>query len=151
MNCFHPPPPFPPSNYRFARAPTPQWRVNVQDPDQPLKGLYFRSSPGVVVADADWPRNGDVVVGAAVSTGWIRLQNGYYLPTSSEDGRIPYLEKLANGTKTTTTNDGMDRAGFPSPQMSPSPKFPETQMEDLNLKGEKRTSNSILYNYYYHH
>ncbi|GMI08521.1 hypothetical protein TrLO_g15971 [Triparma laevis f. longispina] len=111
-----------------------KWRVNVQDPDQPLKGLYFRSSPGVVVADADWPRNGDVVVGAAVSTGWIRLQNGYYLPTSSEDGRIPYLEKLANGTKTTTTNDGMDRAGFPSPQMSPSPKFPETQMEDLNLK-----------------
>ena len=49
-----------------------KWRVNVQDPDQPLKGLYFRAQPGVVVADADWPRNGEVVVGAEVSEGWIR-------------------------------------------------------------------------------
>ncbi|GMH63001.1 hypothetical protein TrST_g9911 [Triparma strigata] len=121
-----------------------KWRVNVQDPDQPLKGLYFRAQPGVVVADADWPRNGEVVVGAEVSEGWIRLQNGYYLPMSSEDGDIPYLEKLSNSSKTPTTNDGMDRKGFPSPTLSPSPSSSKLSgMEALDLKDRKNSMESV--------
>ena len=65
-----------------------KWRVTVKEnTDGPnIDGLFYRSSPGVVVADADWPRDGAVVVGAEVQEhpGWIRLQNGYYLPRASE-------------------------------------------------------------------
>ena len=94
-----------------------KYLVKVEDPSQELKGLYYRSSPGIVVADTDWPRNGDVVVGMELADvpGWVRLQNGYYLPMSSEDGKIDYLFKMKRGTK--STNDGLDRIG-PSPMLS---------------------------------
>lgn len=42
-----------------------KWLVDVQC--EGCRGLYYRSSPGVIVADADWPRNGDVVVGSEIS------------------------------------------------------------------------------------
>jgi hypothetical protein len=42
-----------------------KWLVDVQSPG--CLGLFYRSSPGVIVADADWPRNGDVVVGHEIS------------------------------------------------------------------------------------
>jgi hypothetical protein len=38
-----------------------KWLVDVKC--EGCRGLYYRSSPGVIVPDADWPRNGDVVVG----------------------------------------------------------------------------------------
>lgn len=38
-----------------------KWLVDVQC--EGCKGLFYRSAPGVIVPDADWPRNGDVVVG----------------------------------------------------------------------------------------
>ena len=41
-----------------------KWLVNVDC--EGCKGLYYRSAPGVIVADADWPRNGDVVVGSKI-------------------------------------------------------------------------------------
>lgn len=41
-----------------------KWLVDVQC--EGCRGLYYRSSPGVIVADADWPRNGDVVVGSEI-------------------------------------------------------------------------------------
>lgn len=41
-----------------------KWLVNVVC--EGCKGLYYRSAPGVIVADADWPRNGDVVVGSEI-------------------------------------------------------------------------------------
>ena len=41
-----------------------KWLVNVQC--EGCLGLYYRSSPGVIVPDADWPRNGDIVVGSEI-------------------------------------------------------------------------------------
>lgn len=41
-----------------------KWLVNVDC--EGCKGLYYRSAPGVIVADADWPRNGDIVVGSKI-------------------------------------------------------------------------------------
>ena len=41
-----------------------KWLVNVDCVG--CRGLYYRSAPGVIVADADWPRNGDVVVGSEI-------------------------------------------------------------------------------------
>jgi hypothetical protein len=54
----------------------------------------------VIVPDADWPRNGDVVVGSEIPDvpGWIRLQNGYYLPMNSDDGKIKFLHKVSSET-----------------------------------------------------
>lgn len=72
-----------------------KWLVDVQIPG--CLGLFYRSSPGVIVADADWPRNGDVVVGHEISDipGWIRLQNGYYLPITSDDGKVTFLRQVS--------------------------------------------------------
>lgn len=39
-----------------------KWLVDVQCAG--CKGLFYRSAPGVIVPDADWPRNGDIVVGS---------------------------------------------------------------------------------------
>ena len=41
-----------------------KWLVNVDC--EGCKGLYYRSAPGLIVADADWPRNGDIVVGSKI-------------------------------------------------------------------------------------
>lgn len=38
-----------------------KWLVDVRCDG--CKGLFYRSAPNVIVPDADWPRNGDVVVG----------------------------------------------------------------------------------------
>ena len=41
-----------------------KWLVDVKCPG--CRGLFYRSSPGTIVADADWPRNGDIVVGIEI-------------------------------------------------------------------------------------
>jgi len=41
-----------------------KWLVDVQC--EGCLGLYYRSAPNVIVPDADWPRNGDVVVGSEI-------------------------------------------------------------------------------------
>lgn len=41
-----------------------KWLVHVER--EGCKGLYYRSAPNVIVPDADWPRNGDVVVGREI-------------------------------------------------------------------------------------
>jgi hypothetical protein len=46
-------------------------------------------------------------------TGWIRLQNGYYLPMTSDAGEIPFLHKVS--TRTTTSNTEMKRIGSGTP------------------------------------
>ena len=38
-----------------------KWFVDVKCDG--CKGLFYRSAPNVIVPDADWPRNGDVVAG----------------------------------------------------------------------------------------
>ena len=38
-----------------------KWLIDVQC--EGCKGLFYRSAPNVIVTDADWPRNGDVVMG----------------------------------------------------------------------------------------
>jgi hypothetical protein len=79
------------------------------------RGLFYRSSPGVIVPDADWPRNGDIVVGSEIPDvpGWIRLQNGYYLPMASDGGKIPFLHKVS--TRATPSNTEMKRIGSGTP------------------------------------
>lgn len=42
-----------------------KWLVDVKC--EGCKGLFYRSSPGVIVPDADLPRNGDIVVGSEVT------------------------------------------------------------------------------------
>lgn len=72
-----------------------KWLVNVKCDG--CRGLFYRSAPNVIVPDADWPRNGDIVVGSEIPNipGWIRLQNGYYLPINSDDGKIQFLHKVS--------------------------------------------------------
>jgi hypothetical protein len=38
-----------------------KWLVDVQCDG--CRGLFYRRAPGIIVPDADWPRNGDIVVG----------------------------------------------------------------------------------------
>ena len=38
-----------------------KWLVDVSC--EGCRGLFYRSAPNVIVPDADWPRNGDIVVG----------------------------------------------------------------------------------------
>lgn len=87
-----------------------KWLVDVKC--EGCRGLYYRSAPGVIVADADWPRNGDVVVGSEIPDipGWIRLQNGYYLPITSDDGAITFLKKVS--TKIHSSNTEKKKIGF---------------------------------------
>jgi len=100
-----------------------KWLVDVRC--EGCKGLYYRSAPGVIVPDADWPRNGDVVVGYEIPNvpGWIRLQNGYYLPMSSENGEIQFLHQVS--TRTQPNNSEMKRIG------SGTPLFRAAEQEDL--------------------
>eukprot|EP00978_Attheya_sp_CCMP212_P021837 scaffold64187_cov57-Attheya_sp.AAC.1 len=79
-----------------------KWLVDVQC--EGCKGLFYRIEPDVIVPDADWPRNGEIVVGSEVSNipGWIRLQNGYYLPMRSDDGEIPFLRKVSTRAESST-------------------------------------------------
>lgn len=42
-----------------------KWLVDVKC--EGCRGLFYRSAPNVIVPDADWPRNGDIVVGHEVS------------------------------------------------------------------------------------
>eukprot|EP00934_Nitzschia_sp_Nitz4_P007972 Nitzschia sp. Nitz4//scaffold57_size113557//74748//78101//NITZ4_004000-RA/size113557-processed-gene-0.140-mRNA-1//1//CDS//3329554873//7962//frame0 len=90
-----------------------KWIVDVQC--EGCKGLFYRSAPGKIVLDADWPRNGEVVVGYEIPNvpGWIRLQNGYYLPMHSDDGEIGFLRKAS--TETHPYNSEMKRIGSSTP------------------------------------
>jgi len=95
-----------------------KWLVNVEC--QGCKGLFYRSAPGVIVADADWPRNGDIVVGSKIPDvpGWIRLQNGYYLPMYSDEVQITFLHQVA--PETHSKNEQSQALGSATPQFRPS-------------------------------
>jgi glutamate--cysteine ligase catalytic subunit len=113
-----------------------KWFVDVKC--EGCRGLFYRSEPNVIVPDADWPRNGDVVVGSEIpdTPGWIRLQNGYYLPMHSDDKKIQFLHKVS--TRTTPSNPEKKRVG------SATPLFRSTENETIaNLKTflESETSN----------
>lgn len=94
-----------------------KWLVDVKCVG--CKGLFYRSAPGVIVADADWPRNGDIVVGHELihHPGWIRLQNGYYLPIddggNGEGDKIQFLSKVSQRAK--ASNSEMKRFGSGTP------------------------------------
>jgi len=91
-----------------------KWLVDVKC--EGCEGLFFRSAPNKIVLDADWPRNGEVVVGSEISDipGWVRLQNGYYLPIQSEDKKIQFLHRVNSDTK---VNNGERRfLGASTPQ-----------------------------------
>lgn len=57
----------------------------------------------------DWLPN----LNALGTIGWIRLQNGYYLPMQSEDGVIPFLHRVS--TRTQPNNSEMKRIGSATP------------------------------------
>lgn len=90
-----------------------KWLVDVKCAG--CKGLFYRRSPNEIAPDADWPRNGDVVVGHELQDlpGWIRLQNGYYLPMQSEDGKIPFLHRVS--ARVQPSNSEMKRLGSTTP------------------------------------
>ena len=94
-----------------------KWLVDVQCAG--CKGLFYRRAPGEIVPDADWPRNGEIVVGYELqeSPGWIRLQNGYYLPIKSDCGGIPFLHKVS--ARAHPVNNGMKRVGSGTPLFRP--------------------------------
>jgi hypothetical protein len=100
-----------------------KWLVDVRC--NGCRGLFYRSAPNQIVPDADWPRNGDIVVGHEIPNvpGWIRLQNGYYLPMHSDDGAIPFLRKVS--TRTQPSNAEMKRIG------SNTPLFRSAEQEDV--------------------
>jgi hypothetical protein len=90
-----------------------KWLVDVEC--NGCRGLFYRRAPGEIVPDADWPRNGDIVVGHELKNmaGWIRLQNGYYLPMQSDDGTVPFLQKVSSRAQ--TSNSEMKRIGSNTP------------------------------------
>lgn len=45
--------------------------------------------------------------------GWVRLQNGYYLPIASDDGKVPFLHKVSK--RTNASNPEMKRIGSTTP------------------------------------
>ena len=100
-----------------------KWLVDVQCDG--CRGLFYRSAPNVIVPDADWPRNGDIVIGYEIPNvpGWIRLQNGYYLPMHNDQGDIPFLRKVS--TSVQPSNSEMKKIG------SGTPLFRGAEQEDL--------------------
>eukprot|EP00537_Pseudo-nitzschia_pungens_P003289 CAMPEP_0172363024 /NCGR_PEP_ID=MMETSP1060-20121228/6497_1 /TAXON_ID=37318 /ORGANISM="Pseudo-nitzschia pungens, Strain cf. cingulata" /LENGTH=923 /DNA_ID=CAMNT_0013085671 /DNA_START=324 /DNA_END=3095 /DNA_ORIENTATION=+ len=90
-----------------------KWLIDVKCDG--CKGLFYRSAPNVIVPDADWPRNGDVVMGYEIpnTPGWIRLQNGYYLPMHSDDGNVQFLHKVSKRAQ--AQNAEMKRIGSNTP------------------------------------
>lgn len=115
--------------------------VNVECPG--CKGLFYRSAPGVIVADADWPRNGDVVVGTEIPDipGWIRLQNGYYLPIASDDNEITFLHKVS--TETHAKNQQSETLGSETPLFRDSIPGDISKLSELKLALETAVSTSL--------
>lgn len=115
-----------------------KWLVNVEC--EGCRGLYYRSAPGVIVADADWPRNGDIVVGSEIPDvpGWIRLQNGYYLPIQSDDGEITFLQKVSTGTH--AKNQQREALGSETPLFRGSIPGDPSKLTDLKLALETAVS-----------
>jgi hypothetical protein len=62
--------------------------------------------------------------------GWIRLQNGYYLPISSDDGKIAFLHEVS--AETPTRNKQSETLG------SETPKFRR------NTRGDSMSSELML-------
>jgi len=115
-----------------------KWLVNVDC--KGCKGLFYRSAPGVIVADADWPRNGDIVVGSEIPDvpGWIRLQNGYYLPISSDDGDILFLHKVSKEVH--AKNQQKEALGSETPLFRGSIPGDPSKLTELKLALEEAAS-----------
>lgn len=60
-----------------------KWLVDIRC--EGCLGLFYRSSPNVIVPDADWPRNGDVVTGSEISD----------IP-GKKSGVVLFIQKLCN-------------------------------------------------------
>lgn len=118
-----------------------KWHVNVDC--EGCRGLFYRSAPGVIVADADWPRNGDVVVGSEIPDlpGWIRLQNGYYLPIASEDGKITFLHEVSTGTH--AKNQQSEALGSETPVLRTSKLSNPANLDCLKNALETAVSSSL--------
>jgi len=114
-----------------------KWLVNVEC--EGCRGLFYRSAPNVIVPDADWPRNGDIVVGSEVPDvpGWVRLQNGYYLPAVSDDGKVKFLHLVS--TRTSPSNPEMKRIGSNTPLFRSSVQDRENLTELLEGRVELAT------------
>jgi len=110
-----------------------KWKVDVEC--EGCLGLFYRSAPNVIIPDADWPRNGDIVVGYEMQDepGWIRLQNGYYLPIHSDERKIRFLHKVS--TRANPSNGEMRRIGSGTPLFRSSEQDSTTNVASL-LEGK---------------
>jgi hypothetical protein len=85
-----------------------KWLVDVQC--EGCRGLFYRSSPGVIVPDADWPRNGDIVVGYELAT----TPGRSYWPVCIEAAQwcltsARYFRRLDQATKWILSSDSQRR------------------------------------------
>eukprot|EP00586_Coscinodiscus_wailesii_P019552 CAMPEP_0172506918 /NCGR_PEP_ID=MMETSP1066-20121228/199582_1 /TAXON_ID=671091 /ORGANISM="Coscinodiscus wailesii, Strain CCMP2513" /LENGTH=921 /DNA_ID=CAMNT_0013284207 /DNA_START=183 /DNA_END=2948 /DNA_ORIENTATION=- len=110
-----------------------KWLVNVMC--EGCLGLFYRSAPGKIVPDADWPRNGEIVVGSEVPDipGWIRLQNGYYLPMESDDKTIRFLHKV--NSRIHVSNEEQRNIGYSTPLFRRSVASSKEVIEGLGSGG----------------
>jgi len=110
-----------------------KWLVDVQCTG--CRGLFYRSAPNVIVPDADWPRNGEVVVGSEIPDipGWIRLQNGYYLPTHSNDGKLQFMRKITERTSSSPQPIKKNLPGSSVPLFRKRSSDVSSEMESLAL------------------
>lgn len=103
----------------------------------------FDWQPNEIVPDADWPRNGEIVAGYELqdTPGWIRLQNGYYLPMHSDDGEIQFLHKVSSRVQ--TQNSEMKRIGSNTPLFHMDSTITEQQLGSVaSLVSEEEVGNN---------
>jgi len=67
-----------------------KWRVDASG--EGCSGMFWRTEPnmGSISKSADWPRNGTIVTGVtdAANPGWVKLDNGYWLPLVQNNVKI---------------------------------------------------------------
>jgi hypothetical protein len=68
--------------------------------------------------------------------GWIRLQNGYYLPISSDDGKIAFLHKVS--AETPARNKQSETLG------SETPKFVHQRGDSLSSELKQALDKLVL-------
>lgn len=121
-----------------------KWLVDVKCDG--CKGLFYRRAPHEIVPDADWPRNGEIVVGHELqdNPGWIRLQNGYYLPTQSDNGKVQFLHKVSARAKPTGTEIKHIGSGTPLFRTGEGEKRSLTALLDGAIEGGDITASAVM-------
>ncbi len=53
-------------------------------------GMFWRTKPDMnaTSSDPNWPRNGAIHKGVVAEPGWVKFENGFYLPTHQKGFQI---------------------------------------------------------------